>query len=377
MKLKIVQVPSIAKPIQDSPGFAKKLLADAKLDVMALCGFGCRYCSSNNGNYLRIHRDRFAALTEQQTGERTLPAADPALTFTWPDVIAKLDAQTRARPRSWGAGKTLVFSQLTDAFSPISVADGTTEAALRLVLDRTSFRIRVLTKGAVVASSKWLEFFLQHPGRFVVGLSTGTMDDAWASRIEVGTSSPTARLKATRALQDAGVPTFGMLCPIFPDALQGDGVEQLMDAIRPERCETVWTEPYNDRDNWRAVRDGYPVGSFGAAWMTRVYESGKRGAWSRYATELYQRLQRALRGAKRHHYLLYEGAITAADAPVFAGFGGVLLQGTCTPVLDGEGKATRKSTGWSSNPAIRALQRWEGDGFVGKGSAPVASGAAA
>ena len=69
MKLSVVEVPSIKVPITSSPGFAKKDLSDFKLDACGLCGFGCRYCSSNSGNYLRINRAMFADLTEQQLGE--------------------------------------------------------------------------------------------------------------------------------------------------------------------------------------------------------------------------------------------------------------------------------------------------------------------
>ena len=58
MKPKLVSIPSVKEPIQPSPGFAKNSLSDFKLDIMALCQFGCRYCSSNWGNYLWIHRER-------------------------------------------------------------------------------------------------------------------------------------------------------------------------------------------------------------------------------------------------------------------------------------------------------------------------------
>ena len=51
MKSQFVEVPAIRSPITKSPGFAKKGLADYKLDAIALCQFGCRYCSSNSGNY--------------------------------------------------------------------------------------------------------------------------------------------------------------------------------------------------------------------------------------------------------------------------------------------------------------------------------------
>jgi DNA repair photolyase len=192
MKNIVVRIPSIKEPIVPSPGFEKKALSHSKLDIMALCGFGCRYCSSNNGNYLRINRQRFATLTEEQTGQRLYPASSPHLSFQWPDILEKLEAQLSNKSREWGMGRTLMFSMLTDGFSPSLVADGTTRAVLELVLKRTSFRVRILTKNAVVGAPEWVEFFKSHPGRFVVGLSTGTTDDQWARRVELGTSPPTA-----------------------------------------------------------------------------------------------------------------------------------------------------------------------------------------
>ena len=329
MKNRIVQVPSIKLPIQASPGFLKKELSDYKLDILGLCGFGCRYCSSNEGNYLRIHRGPFRAQTFEQLGEHLTPSDTPALMFTWPDVLDRLDKQLATKPSNWGAGKTLVFSMLTDGFSPDLVRRGVSEAALRMVLERTQFRIRVLTKNAIVGTTKWIRFFLDHPTRFVVGLSTGTLDDGWAKRIEIGTSLPTARLRALRSLQRAGVPTFGMLCPVFPDLLEGGGVDRLIDHIRPDIVEHVWAEPYNDRNNWFAVRQGYDKNSFGYEWLTSVYERRQKGVWSHYATDLYTQLRRSAERDEwlpKLRYLLYEGNIATQDAPRYGALEGVLLQ---------------------------------------------------
>lgn len=348
MKNKLVVVPTIIDPIKRSPGFAKKLLATWKLDLLALCAFGCRYCSSNTGNYLRIMRERFAALTEQQLGERTLPADDPALMFVWNDIIERLGQQLARKSRDWGGGETLVFSMLTDGFSPPLVQSGTTLAALELLLARTSFRIRVLTKNAVVGSHQWVEFFLRHRERFVVGLSVGTLDNEWAKAIEIGTSQPSARLRAMRNLQEAGVPTFGMLCPIFPDVLAGGQLEALIDSINPNMVEHIWAEPYNDRVNWRSVRDGYASDSYGHEWLTRVYECGDRGEWSRYSAELYARLaEKARRGSwlSKLRYLQYEHGILAKHVRHFGELEGVLLQ---SPTDD---------AGLSRHPEFAAIQQ--------------------
>lgn len=353
MKLKVVNLPSIVSPIQDSPGFAKKDLSTHKLDIMGLCQFSCSYCSTNSSTRLRIHREEFADETERQLGERIYPG-DPSLTFAWPDVEERLLAQLATKQKTWGAGKVLIFSQLTDSFAPTVVASGLTMRVLILLLERTSFRIRILTKSALVARDDLIALYLKYPGRFVVGLSIGTLDDDWASKVEIGTSSPTARVKALHKLQNAGVPTFGMLCPIFFDALRGKGVEQLIQAIRPDRCETVWAEPYNDRDNWRVVRAGYAPESYGYGQMTAIYEKGDRAQWSAYATGLYTRLRSAARAGgwlPKLKYLLYEAGIAPEHLDTYAGLEGVLLQ---SPAREVEEKADPAHI--SSHSGFAALQ---------------------
>jgi hypothetical protein len=99
---KLVVVPSTSTLVKKSPGFEKKGLADHKIDLLALCEFGCRYCSSNTGNYLRINRARFAAITETQLGERLLPADEPTLTFAYANVVEQLARELHSKPRGWG-----------------------------------------------------------------------------------------------------------------------------------------------------------------------------------------------------------------------------------------------------------------------------------
>ncbi len=347
MKNKVVYLSSVKDPVKASPGFAKKLLATYKLDIMALCGFGCRYCSSNAGNYLRINRRAFAEETERQLGQRLLPANEPSLTFEWSDVARNLERQLDRHRQTWGRGETLVFSMLTDGFSPRLVKAGTTRQILETVLERTSFRIRVLTKNAIVGAPRWIELFAEHRDRFVVGLSVGTLSDNWAQRIEVGTSSPSARLRSLRKLQEAGIPTYGMLCPVFPDVMADGSLEQLVDAISPHEVEHIWAEPYNDRVNWAAVRAGYDEGTRGYRWFTETYETGKISSWSRYATDLFVRLRAKAESEGWLHklrYLLYEQNIQRGDAAVFSGLQGVLLQSK--PAADGR----------SRNPHIACFQ---------------------
>ncbi len=250
--------------------------------------------------------------------------------FVWPDVLHNLSRQLGQHRPTWGQGQTLVFSMLTDGFSPYLVKNGLTEQALNRVLEKTKFRIRILTKNAIVGSGQWIDYFKRWPDRFVVGLSIGTLDDTWAKKIEKGASLPSARLRALRHLQEAGVPTFGMLCPLFPDVLENRQLEQLLDAINPSITETVWAEPFNDRQNWQAVRSGYDEASSGYKFLTQVYAQGDRSSWSRYATETYRWLatHAAAQGwLEKLRYLLYEKDISPADAQKMAPFSGILFQG--------------------------------------------------
>ena len=326
MKTRELVLPSIKDPIKKSPGFHKKELADFKLDIMGKCGFSCSYCSTAATTPMRVNREKWADEAERQLGERLLPSA-PNLTYRWSDFEERLDAQLATRAKTWGAGLTLVFSQLTDAFSPWAVAEGLTRRTLGKVLAKTSFRVRVLTKSAVVGSPSCVDFFRAYSDRFVVGLSIGTLDDNWARKVEVGTSSPTARVKALHALQDAGVPTYGMLCPIFPDALDGDGVERLVEAIRPDRCETVWSEPFNDRNNHQAVANGYDDEAARIR-VTSLFVGGNaRASWSYYAQHLYARVHAALGGeAHKHRYLLYQDTMTERGREAMRTAEGVLFQ---------------------------------------------------
>ena len=346
MNNKTIIVDGIKNLIPPCSGFAKKRLADYKLDLLALCEFGCPYCSSNHGNFLRIRRKEFAAEAEKQLGERLLPSEAPELSIHWKNVLEHLKRELAGKPKSFGQGQTLMFSMLTDGFSPSLVRDGTTDAALKMVLERTRFRIRVLTKNAVVGTDDWVRLFLEHPGRFVVGLSIGSLDDDWARKMEIGTSAPTERIRALHRLQDAGVPTFGMLCPVFPEILDGGALEALVEQIRPGRVEHVWAEPYNDRDNWDLVRSIYPAGSASHAWMTEVYEHRKTAVWSKYAADLYLRLRAIAEKEGWLHklrYLLYEELIVKDDADRLPDLSGILLQ-------------SKPEDGYSKNPHIRILE---------------------
>ena len=351
MKNKRVEVKSTKTIIKETPGFQKKDLAKYKVDILALCGFGCSYCSSNSGNYLRINWEEglnFKAECENQLGRSVNKDDFPNITIEWSNVIETLENQIKNAPKSFlEKTNVLIFSPLTDSFSPNLVKNGTTQKVLEILLEKTSFTIRILTKNAIVGNKKWIDFFKKYPGRIKVGLSIGTSDDKLAKEMELGTSLPSARIKALSNLQDEGISTFAMLDPIFPDMLEGDKLEKLVETIDPGKCEAIWAEAYNDRFNWQIVQQQYTNNSKIYNWFTEAYSTDDNDLLSEYATDIYVRLRAHAENngwMDKFKYLLYEKCITEKDVKRLGDFSGILFQ------------SFDKKTGLSKNPIINKLQ---------------------
>jgi len=329
-KVVVTKIPSLKHFIQAGSGWVKKGLCDDKIDLLGLCGFGCSYCSTNSSTYLRMKREKFEGLTWEQHNVSYAPRENPLLTYEYEDVIPKLEQELDGYHKGKGKGRVLAFSKLTDAFSPRIVSSGITKKALELIFKHTEYRVRIMTKSAILGKSDWVSFLTEHKDRVVVGFSTGSLNDAWARKVEVGTGIPSKRLEALEKLQSAGIPTYGMLCPMFPEMLDEKKMDELLKRISPSVVETIWAEPYNERANWRVVREGFNQSSNEYSWFTKVYENGNKDLLSEYATRLYTMLlERAQTNgwAEKLRYLLYESDIKAWHAPKFNGLRGVLLQG--------------------------------------------------
>ena len=349
METKIVEAAARKQIIAPSPGFKKKKLAEFHVEALLFCQYSCVYCSSNAGMALKNRKRSNSELVRARLGREWNPHDASDIAIAYKNFVEELDSQLDRMKKKPGHGKTLVFSMLTDGFSPLLVNTGTTKKVLDLLLAKTDYRIRILTKNATVGSTRWINYFAKHRERFIVGLSTGSLNPSMTTTIELGTSKPRKRIEALRKLQDAHVPTFGMLCPVFPEVLETGELEELITLIRPNQCENVWSEVYNERHNWKKVRGAYPRNSNTFRWMTDVYEAGQIDKWSSYAADLYERLitkARAEGWADRLIYLLYEEKVTTRDAERFDGLEGVSLQSRAD-----------RDTGMSKHPVFRLMKK--------------------
>ena len=313
-------------PVRLSPGFEKKELSVYKLDLDAFCQFACIYCSSNTGNLMRMNSSKIEEWSESQVGTRLNPVKDADRFYiSYPGIIEKLAEQIDSQPKLRTLEVTLQFGMLVDNFSPHLVQEGVTLTCLRMLFERTRFRVRALTKSNLVAKPEFIELFKRFPNRIVVGSSCGTLSNG-IMEVEKYTSIPRARAAAIRTLQEAGIQTFGMFCPILPGFHAKEEIAQLYPAFNPMLLGTVWCEPYNDRLNWKRLRDHVSNKALQDA-ISNVM-TNKRN-WARYALDLARHHAETLEniGFKgKSIFLLYEAGMTPDEMAEARRIPGVLFQ---------------------------------------------------
>ena len=320
-----------------------KLLCDGlTFTAGTACAYSCRYCyvesmvlkqkairdilqeSGKSFNELVIRRNNpvqrlASALTRKQRKGDLLPAAEemlsPELIEKW-GLVGEWSLANRV-PKFHGpewVGKVIFGSPMVDVAATKELAQETEELCAALLL-LTPLHIRLLSKSPLLASvaerlhKRFPDSENGAKARMIFGLSIGTFDEKAAAGIEPHTPSPTKRLEGLHKLQDQGFRTFGMLCPILP---QADGeaykrfAEQAMAAIRAERCEEVWAEALNcrftaerkpeaanNRNSFEATLQGLEAAGCmeEAKRFKHVAEDG--AAWEAYARALFEALAAA------------------------------------------------------------------------------------
>jgi len=222
--------------------------------------------------------------------------------------------------------KTVVFgSPLVDIAATKALAEETVELC-ELFLRLTSFQLRLLSKSPLLESiARELDRRLPDKNtgakkRIIFGLSTGTVDDTVAGAIEVHAPSPRTRLEALHRLQDDHFRTYGMLCPILPQADPVDYATKAMAEIRAEKCEEIWAEPVNFRtggQNGGDVKEQKRQRDSFEATVTALTKAGRiedakrfrhvaqdKAAWESYCRATYEALTK-FKGKTRLWWMQY------------------------------------------------------------------------
>jgi DNA repair photolyase len=103
----------------------------------------------------------------------------------------------------------------TDGWQPIERDYGLTRGLLE-VLCETRHPAHIVTKGALITRDLDLLSDMARDGLVHVHLSITTLDNKLSAKLEPRASAPHTRLKAVRALHEAGVPVGVLVAPVIP-----------------------------------------------------------------------------------------------------------------------------------------------------------------
>ena len=259
-------------PFFDQSGFIHKKLCDGRtFTAGTACAYSCTYCyvegqtlrheavsqvlqhSKRPFNKVVIRRaDAARQIAIKITRRAGKKAVNGRHAERCEDLLGEVEAVRLGLQSRVAIYRGKAFSQQVLFASAFVDVAATKELALETVeictvlLQLTDFHIRLLSKSPLLYEIVAVELARRHPeakARMIFGLSAGTLDDAIARAIEPDAPSPTQRLEALRKLQDAGFRTFGMVCLILSQADPRAYAEQVMERIRPARCEHIWAEP--------------------------------------------------------------------------------------------------------------------------------------
>lgn len=227
--------------LNDNSKFDEKLLCDGLTFTAGnCCVYGCKYCYVDS--MLAIQRQMIDLKngTGLEHSEMVVRRKNPQ------DILRGQLFTKKGNPRGICREKKVIYSSpLVDCAATIELVKETAELC-KIILENTQWDIRLLSKSALLPGV--LDHIpTEYHQRLILGLSLGTLDDKLALSFEVGTSRPSARIRALHRLQDDGIRTFGMICPSLPQSDYEAFSKEMCDAIRVDRCEHVWAEIINVR----------------------------------------------------------------------------------------------------------------------------------
>ena len=141
------------------------------------------------------------------------------------DAASLLEAEL-ARPDY--VCKPITLGANTDPYQPVERRMKVTRSILE-VLSRTRHPVTVITKHALVLRDLDLLAEMGRQGLASVGISVTSLDNELKRRLEPRAASPAARLRALKALSDAGVPCGVLVAPVIP-ALTDHEMEGILEA---------------------------------------------------------------------------------------------------------------------------------------------------
>lgn len=162
-----------------------------------------------------------------------------------PEIGSQLEGELRGlQPQ------TIYLGWNSDPYQPLEAACGQTRQVLEL-LARRGFSVCLLTKSDLIARDAAL---IARMPASSAGISIAFASEATRRLFEAAAPANERRIAALKALREAGIRTYALICPVMPFLTE---VEALVEALRPH-AETIWVyalsmESESGR-NWQALR---------------------------------------------------------------------------------------------------------------------------
>ena len=144
-----------------------------------------------------------------------------------PEAARLLEAELR---RPGYDCRTIAMGTNTDPYQPLEREHGITRSVLQ-VLQRFNHPVGIVTKSDLIRRDIDILSDMATRGLAKVAVSVTTLDAGLARRMEPRASTPDKRLKAVRALSDAGVPVGVLAAPMIP-SLNEPELERILEASR-------------------------------------------------------------------------------------------------------------------------------------------------
>jgi DNA repair photolyase len=291
----VYEVPAKSVINWDS-GFKHKLLCDGPtFSTGSACAYSCAFCYvpdiMTKSPHMAQVKEKFEDVVIRRKG-----------------ALEALDKQLQSkRGRELAEKKIVIYaSPLVDVAANMDLVKETIEVC-KLILANTDWDIRLLSKSNLLPKIAQGFPFAWVGGeysnsctaqdakeRIIYGVSTGTLEDKLAKAFEQGTPFVSKRIESLHWLQDNGYRTFGMVCPSLPQKDYDKFSQEMMAAIRADRCEHVWAEVINVRGE-SFTRTMKALSDAGYTWEAGALAACcNKDIWEMYARHTFLAHYRAL-----------------------------------------------------------------------------------
>lgn len=166
----------------------------------------------------------------------------------------------------------------TDAYQPIERRLRVTRSLLEVLAD-CGHPVSIVTKNALVLRDLDLLAPMAARGLASVHLSVTTLDNRLAAKMEPRACAPHMRLKAIRALAEAGIPTGVLVAPVIPMITDRE-LEAILEAARDAGAraagQVLLRLPHELKDIWREwLQLHYPERAAHVMSLLRQMHGGK------------------------------------------------------------------------------------------------------